>query len=68
LRWIMNDYDKNYYNRLAEFAAESDEAFTELYEKFFPLVYGMIFARLKNISEADDVVSEIFIKVAAELG
>ena len=63
----MNDYDRNYYNRLAEFAVESDEAFTELYEKFFPLVYGMIFARLKDVSEADDVVSEIFIKVALNL-
>ena len=59
--------DKNYYNRLAELAAEDDEAFTELYEKFFPLVYGMIFARLKDVSAADDVVSEIFMKVALNL-
>lgn len=59
--------DKNYYNRLAELAINDDEAFTELYEKYFPLVYGMIFARLKDISAADDIVSEIFMKVALNL-
>ena len=59
--------DKDYYNRLAELAINDDEAFTELYEKFFPLVYGMIFARLKDISAADDIVSEIFMKVALNL-
>ena len=59
--------DKNYYNRLAEIAIDDDAAFTELYETFFPTVYAMIFARLKDISAADDVVSEIFIKVALNL-
>jgi len=59
--------DKNYYNRLAEIAIDDDAAFTELYETFFPTVYAMIFARLKDISEADDLVSEIFIKVALNL-
>lgn len=59
--------DKNYYNRLAEFAINDDEAFTELYEKYFPPVYGMIFARLKDFSSADDVTSEIFMKVALNL-
>lgn len=59
--------DKNYYNRLAEIAIDDDAAFTELYETFFPMVYAMIFARLKDISAADDVVSEIFIKVALNL-
>ncbi len=45
----------------------NDEAFVELYEKFFPRVYGMVFARLKDIYAADDVVSEIFMKVALNL-
>lgn len=63
----MNVKDKNYYNRLAELAIDDDEAFIELYEKFFPPVYGMIFARLKDSMAADDVVSEIFMKVALSL-
>lgn len=59
--------DKNYYNRLAEIAIDDDAAFTELYEKFFALAYAMIFTRIKDISAADDVVSEIFMKVALNL-
>ena len=59
--------DKNYYNRLAELAINDDEAFTELYEKYFPMVYAMIFARIKDIYMADDVISEIFSKVAMNL-
>lgn len=59
--------DKDYYNRLAELAINDDEAFTELYEKYFPSVYGMIFARLKDVTAADDVVSETFMKVALNL-
>lgn len=59
--------DKNYYNRLAEIAIDDDEAFTELYERYFPTVYAMIFARLKDVTTSDDIVSEIFIKVALNL-
>ena len=59
--------DKYYYNQLAELAINDDEAFAELYEKYFPQVYGMIFARLKDVTAADDVVSEIFMKVALNL-
>ena len=59
--------DKNYYNKLAELAINDDEAFAELYEKYFPPVYGMIFARIKDAYAADDVVSEIFMKVALNL-
>lgn len=63
----MNTDERNYYNRLAKIAVDDDEAFKELYEKFFPLVYGMIFSRIKDTYAADDVVSEIFMKVALNL-
>ena len=59
--------DKNYYNRLAALAVKDDEAFFELYNKFFPLVYSMIFAKIKNVTVTDDIVSEIFMKVALNL-
>ncbi len=59
--------DKNYYNQLAALAVKDDENFFELYNKFFPQVYGMIFTRIKNISATDDIVSEIFMKVALNL-
>lgn len=63
----MAKLDNDYYNRLAKLAADDDTAFIELYEKFFPLVYGMIFSRLKNVSAADDVVSEVFMKMSLNL-
>ena len=59
--------DKNYYNRVAALAVKDNDAFIELYNKFFPLVYGMIYARIKDISATDDIVSEIFMKVALNL-
>ena len=59
--------DKNYYNWVAALAVKDDDAFIELYNKFFPLVYRMIFARIKNVTAADDIVSEIFMKVALNL-
>ena len=59
--------DKDYYNRLAALAVKDDEAFIELYNKFFPPIYGMIFAQIKNVSAVDDVVNEIFMKVALNL-
>ena len=59
--------DKNYYNWVAALAVKDDDAFIELYNKFFPLVYGMIFARIKDVSATDDIVSEIFMKVALNL-
>lgn len=59
--------DKNYYNKVAELAVNDDGAFIELYNKFFPLVYNRIFTQIKDRSITDDVVSEIFMKVALNL-
>ena len=56
--------DKNYYSWVAALAAKDDEAFIKLYNKFFPMIYGMFFARTKNVSATDDIVNEIFMKVA----
>ena len=60
--------DKDYYNRLAELAVNNDEAFTELYEKYFPPVYGMIFARLKDITAADDSLLNVMASVLHPFG
>lgn len=59
--------DKNYYKRVAALAVKDNDAFIELYNKFFPPIYGMIFARIKDVSATDDIVSEIFMKVALNL-
>ena len=44
-----------------------DEAFDELYEHFFPKIYNLIYARVKNAATADDIVSDVFIKMVEHL-
>ena len=58
---------KDYYNELAQRATTDESAFEELYEYFFPRVYNFIFARLKNVADADDVTSITFIKMNENL-
>ena len=58
---------KDYYNSLAQQAMTDEEAFEELYEYFFPRVYNFIFARLKNVADADDVTSITFMKMNENL-
>ncbi len=58
---------KDYYSSLARQAVNDEEAFEELYEYFFPRVYNFIFARLKNVADADDVTSTTFMKMNENL-
>ena len=57
-----------YYNELAERARYDKEAFSELYDYFFPRVYNFIFAKVKNTEQADDIISITFEKVFVKLG
>ena len=56
-----------YYNELAVRARVDEDAFNELYRHFFPRVYNFIYARMKNVDLADDVVSITFMKVYENL-
>lgn len=58
---------KEYYNELARVAITDEKAFEELYEYFFPRVYNFVFARLKNVTDADDVTSVTFMKMNESL-
>jgi RNA polymerase sigma-70 factor (ECF subfamily) len=58
---------KEYYNELARKAVNDENAFEELYEYFFPRVYNFVFARLKNVADADDVTSITFMKMNENL-
>lgn len=59
--------DNNYYSELAEAAVFDKSAFNELYEKYFRVVYNLIFMRVKNPETADDLTSEVFFKVTQNL-
>ena len=41
----------------------NNDKFTEIYQKFFARVYNFIYARLKNSATADDLTSEVFMRV-----
>ena len=55
------------WNLIAQQAVLEDEAFDELYEHFFPRVYNLIYARVKNAATADDIVSDVFEKMVQHL-
>lgn len=56
-----------YYSQLAVKAARDADAFTELYEYFFPRVYNFLFAKVQNTAVADDLVSMVFMKAYTNL-
>lgn len=59
--------DEKNWNDIAQQAVADDEAFDELYEHFFPKIYNLIYARVKNAATADDIVSDVFIKMVEHL-
>lgn len=59
--------DNFYYSELAERAVFDETAFNELYDKYFRIVYNLVFVRVKNSVTADDLTSEIFLKVTQNL-
>ena len=59
--------DKDYCNALAEKSLDDKESFAKLYDIFFDAVYNFVFYRLRNVDNANDLVSEIFLKVYAHL-
>lgn len=44
-----------------------DGAFTALYRKYFPRIYGYVIRRVGNREDAEDIVSQVFIKVVENL-
>jgi len=58
--------EKNW-NEIAQQALTDNTAFDELYEHFFPKIYNLIYARVKNSTVADDIVSDVFEKMVEHL-
>lgn len=55
------------WNAIARQAVSDDRAFAELYEHFFTRIYNLIYVRVKNAAIADDIVSDVFIKMVEHL-
>lgn len=63
----MSKKDNEYYSDLAMRAVDDDELFRELYDKYFPIVYNLVYVRVRNPDTADDIVGEVFLKVCDNL-
>ena len=57
----------SYYNALAVEAVADEQAFSELYEHFFPRIYNFLFSRMKMADAADEVTSITFEKMFVHL-
>ena len=55
------------WNNLAVAAVEDEASFDELYDHFFPIIYNVIYVRVKNSALADDIVSDTFMKMTQNL-
>lgn len=64
---IVKEKKIPYYNDLAERANYDREAFSELYDHFFPRVYNWLFGKMMDRDAADDVVSVSFEKMMLNL-
>lgn len=52
---------------LAEAAKSDVRAFGELYERYYPRVYRYIYHRTGNVSDAEDITAQVFVKVLEAL-
>ena len=55
------------WNNLAIEALRDEAAFDELYDHFFPIIYNVIYVRVKNSAIVDDIVSDTFLKMTQNL-
>lgn len=53
--------------QLVEKAKTDDGAFGQLYEKYLPLIYGYVHRRVGNQDDAEEITSQIFLKVVEHL-
>ncbi len=63
---MPDDFD-DHEQTLARRAVDDPDAFQQLYRRYVRRVYGYAAARIANPSDAEDVVSEIFLRVVKRL-
>lgn len=41
---------------------EKTKKFTEVYSKYYPLVFGSVYSKIRNVDKAKDICQEVFIR------
>lgn len=60
----LNKINKDELHQLfQEFKWNNQNAYNRLYEKYFELVYGIIFSIIKNKEDTEDITHEVFTKI-----
>lgn len=63
----MDDDFDGQEQELVRRALDDPTAFQELYERYFKRIYGYVASRINNRPDAEDVVSEVFLRVIQNL-
>ena len=60
----LNKINKDELHQLfQEFKLNNQNAYNRLYEKYFEIVYGIIFSIIKNKEDTEDITHEVFTKI-----
>ena len=66
-RFPLNDMDLREEKELVRQAQESPDAFAQLYDQYYPRIFGYVLRRSANLDAAQDITSETFLKALGKL-
>ena len=67
LVFLLANMDLNQERELVRQAQKSPDAFAELYDQYYPRIFGYVLRRTANLETAQDITSETFLKALKKL-
>jgi RNA polymerase sigma-70 factor (ECF subfamily) len=67
LFFLLDDMDLNEERELVRQAQKAPDAFAELYDQYYPKIFGYVLRRSANLEAAQDITSETFLKALNKL-
>jgi RNA polymerase sigma-70 factor (ECF subfamily) len=65
--FLLDDMDLNEERELVRQAQKAPDAFAELYDQYYPKIFGYVLRRTANLEAAQDITSETFLKALGKL-
>jgi len=65
--FLLDDMDLNEERELVRQAQKAPHAFAELYDQYYPKIFGYVLRRTANLEAAQDITSETFLKALGKL-